>query len=428
MKKIRELYNHFLSSKGVSTDSRQVGKDELFFALSGDNFNGNKFAADALESGASLCVIDDERYHTDERCFLVDDVLATLQALAKYHRKQSKVKVIAITGSNGKTTTKELISAVLRDHTAIISTAGNDNNHIGVPLTLLTIRESTKIAVVEMGANHVGEIGFLCSLALPDIGLITNIGKAHLDGFGSFEGVITAKSELYEHIRKANGHVILNSDDSLLVRLAEGIASTTYGKNNADVEGEITDAVPLLNLKWGYNQIVTTCNTQLYGNYNFTNILAAITTGIYFGVDAKTINSSIEAYVSNNNRSQQIKTNNNRIILDAYNANPYSMTEALSSFYESKFENPWVLLGDMFELGDYSLAEHQSIIDKIVGYGFDNVVLIGDEFNHVRDDNFIYFHNTKEAIEYMKDNRITDADILIKGSRGMKMEALLEVL
>ncbi len=184
MKKIRELYNHFLSSKGVSTDSRQVGKDELFFALSGDNFNGNKFAADALESGASLCVIDDERYHTDERCFLVDDVLATLQALAKYHRIQSKAKIIAITGSNGKTTTKELISAVLRDHTAIISTAGNYNNHIGVPLTLLTIRESTKIAVVEMGANHMGEIGFLCSLALPDIGLIANIGKAQLDGFG----------------------------------------------------------------------------------------------------------------------------------------------------------------------------------------------------------------------------------------------------
>lgn len=428
MKLIKELYKHFLKSDGVSTDSRQVVKNKIFFALSGENFNGNKFAKSALSNGALLCVIDDTSYDEGEGYFMVDDVLETLQQLANYHRRSCSATVMAITGSNGKTTTKELIAAVLGNTIDIISTVGNYNNHIGVPLTLLTIEKSTKIAVVEMGANHIGEIDLLCKIAEPDVGMITNIGKAHLEGFGSYEGVITAKSELYNYILSQNGQLIVNGDDSLLMELSGNSSKTVYARNDAAIQGELTESLPFLHITWGYNQKVHKCNSQLYGSYNFTNVMAAIATGIYFGVDEEIINKSIENYIPSNNRSQQIETKHNRVILDAYNANPYSMKEAVSSFAASRFKNPWLFLGDMFELGTYSSTEHQEIVTQLLSAGFKNVALIGNEFCSTQGHEFHVFKSTIDAIEFLSDNVIEDADILIKGSRGMKMEDLLESL
>ncbi len=425
---ITKLYNIFLNSDGVSTDTREDVNNKIFFALSGDNFNGNVFAKDALKKRAKVCVIDDPAHLVDERTILVPDVLSALQELATYHRKKNKAVILAITGSNGKTTTKELISQVLASSFDIISTKGNFNNHIGVPLTLLSIIPSTKIAIVEMGANHIGEIGRLCEIAMPDIGIITNIGKAHLEGFGSYEGVITAKNELYEYLKDNLGFAIVNNDDELLVKLSKDISQITYGINNANVEGEILASKPHLKLLWGYNNKTYKCNSRLYGNYNFYNIMAAITTGIQFNVPTRAIINAIESYIPQNNRSQQINTNRNNVVLDAYNANPFSMNEAIMSFANSEFENPWLLLGDMFELGSYSAQEHRVIIELLLKYNFKNVILIGNEFNKVDNHKYISFITSDDAIEYLKENKISNADILIKGSRGMKLERLLTAL
>ncbi len=428
MKNIKELYQHFLLSDGVSTDSRENVTNKIFFALSGDNFNGNKFANDALNKDAKFCIIDDPAYLIDRKCILVPSVLSTLQELAKHHRKKSSAIVLAITGSNGKTTTKEIISSVLASYTNIISTQGNYNNHIGVPLTLLNIEPSTKIAVVEMGANHIGEIEKLCELAEPDVGIITNIGKAHLEGFGSFEGVIRAKNELYNFLKNHEGKAIVNSDDDILTELCRGIPQFTYGTNNSNVVGEIIEYKPCVKIKWDYNEKVIECNSQLYGKYNFYNIMAAIATGLFFNVPPEKINKAIESYVPENNRSQQIKTQNNSVILDAYNANPTSMNEAIVSFAESNFQNPWLILGDMFELGDHSITEHQQIVDEINAAGFNNVVLIGKDFYNTQGHSFLRFKTTDKASEYFSANIIKDANILIKGSRGMKLEKLLDML
>ncbi len=428
MKEISHIYQHFLNSKGVVTDTRKDVSGKMFFALSGENFDGNKFASQALKSGASVCVIDNPDYKINDKFIVVPDVLSALQKMAHHHRIVSNAKVLAITGSNGKTTTKELISSVLGSSTNITSTSGNLNNHIGVPLTLLKIKKNTKIAVVEMGANHIGEINSLCEIADPDIGIITNIGKAHLEGFGSFLGVITAKSELYKFIKKKNGKVIVNVSDPLLNDLSKEIPRMTYGTNNADVEGDIICSYPFLTLKWRCNNNISQCNSRLYGKYNFNNILCAIATGIYFDVDIPSINQSIEQYISKNNRSQLIKTKSNRIVLDAYNANPYSMNEAIQSFLERNFKNTWLFIGDMFELGVYSAEEHNIIIDILKSSGFDNVVLIGNEFKKLNNRDYITFETTNEAIEFLKVNKINGSDILIKGSRGMKLEKLVEYL
>jgi len=411
MNKIKELYHHFLSSNGVITDSRENVTNKIFFALSGENFNGNKFADDALKNGAKLCVINDPAYITDEKCYSVNDVLATLQELASHHRKESKATVLAITGSNGKTTTKELISSVLGSYIDIISTEGNYNNHIGVPLTLLNIKSSTKIAVVEMGANHIGEINKLCEIAQPDVGIITNIGKAHLEGFGSFEGVIMAKNELYTYIKNNKGKIIINKDDSLLNKLSDKILQFTYGKNNADVEGEITEYNPFLKLKWGTGHDIIECNTQLYGKYNFDNIMAAIACGLFFNVPPRKINTAIENYIPKNNRSQQIKTTNNSIILDAYNANPTSMNGAIVSFAKSNFKNPLLILGDMFELGEYSLSEHQEIVNLLINKNFENVILVGNDFYNTKGHNFLSFRTTEDAITHLDANIIKNSNI-----------------
>jgi len=428
MNKIKELYHHFLLSDGVTTDSRENVTNKIFFALSGENFNGNKFAGEALKKGAKLCVIDDPDYITDEMYFSVNNVLTALQELANHHRKKSYVTVIAITGSNGKTTTKELISSVLGSYIDITFTEGNYNNHIGVPLTLLNIKSTTKIAVVEMGANHIGEIGKLCEIAQPDIGIITNIGKAHLEGFGSFDGVILAKNELYNYIKKSKGKIIVNKDDSLLNKLSEDIPKFTYGKNNADVEGEIIEYNPFLKLKWSIGNDIIECNTQLYGKYNFDNIMAAIATGLFFSIPFEKINSAIEGYIPKNNRSQQIVTNNNSIILDAYNANPTSMSDAIISFINSNFESPWLILGDMFELGEYSSSEHQEIVNQIINNNVQDVILVGNDFYNTIGHSFLRFKATDDAIAHLSTNIIKNSSILVKGSRGMKLERLLDFL
>ena len=424
---ISEIYKHFLLSGGVSTDSRSNVSNKIFFALSGENFNGNKFAIDAEKKGALLCVIDDPSYLT-KNCILVPDVLVALQQLAKHHRNNNTATILAITGTNGKTTTKELISSVLGSTTDIISTKGNYNNHIGVPLTLLRIQPTTKIAVVEMGANHIGEIKELCEIAQPNLGIITNIGKAHLEGFGSFEGVITAKNELYNYINKNNGKIIVNSDDELLINLSKKMTTITYGSNNAYIMGKITAYKPLLKISWQINDLTYECQSQLYGKYNFSNIMAAITSGVYFGVPADKINYAIASYNPENNRSQKIITKNNSILLDAYNANPTSMKGAITSFVEYKFNNPYLLLGDMFELGKYSGEEHQAIVDILVNDKVKNVIIIGNEFSKTKNHPFISLSNTQDAFEFLSMNKICNANILVKGSRGMKLEKLLEVL
>lgn len=427
MKKISELYQDFLSSDGVTTDSRDDVTNKIFFALSGDNFNGNKFATTALEKGARLCVIDDPAYCKDEKCIVVNDVLIALQELAKHHRKESNAKVFAITGTNGKTTTKELIASVLCYDTEIISTKGNFNNHIGVPLTLLNIKPTTKIAVVEMGANHIGEIEKLCEIAQPDFGLITNIGKAHLEGFGSLDGVISAKNELYNYLKFNDGKVIVNRDDSLLTELSKNIRQLTYGTNNADVEGEIIESKPYLKIRWAINAKINVCNSHLYGKYNFDNIMAAIAVGLFFDVPEERINVAIESYIPENNRSQQIKTKNNSIVMDAYNANPTSMSEAIVCFTDYNFNNPWLILGDMFELGEYSMDEHQQIIELLKENSNYNVILIGDDFYRTKGHDFTKFKTTEDAYKYLRSDKIDNANILIKGSRGMKLEKLLEL-
>lgn len=428
MQKIKELYKYFLLSDGVVTDSRKDVNNKIFFALTGDNFNGNKFASDALRKGAKLCVIDDKSLTIDDGYFVVPNVLNALQELAKYHRKKSPANVFAITGTNGKTTTKELISCILREHTNIISTVGNLNNHIGVPLTLLEIADDTKIAVVEMGANHIGEIQKLCEIAQPDVGLITNIGKAHLEGFGSFDGVISAKNELYEYLRENNGVAIVNSDDLLLKDLSKNINQFNYGTKDAYVVGEIIVSKPSLKIKWTYSKKTNEFTSQLYGKYNFDNLLAAIATCLFFKVPEEQINKAIANYIPQNNRSQKITTEFNNIIMDAYNANPTSMNEAIGSFFEHDFKDSWFILGDMFELGDYSMNEHQLVVDNLVQEGASNVILIGKDFSRTHSNSYMKFRTTDEAFSHLKTNKIKKGNILVKGSRGMKLEKLLEVL
>lgn len=429
MSTTEKIYEAFKNFPSVSTDTRTDVTDTIFFALSGENFNGNEFASEAIRKGAKLAVIDDEMYCKGENYILVDNVLETLQELALLHREKYEIPVLAITGSNGKTTTKELISAVVNSARKVISTQGNLNNHIGVPLTILRINPATEIAVVEMGANHQGEIKRLCTIARPDVGIITNIGKAHLEGFGGFEGVIKAKSELYQWLESSSGNAIVHADDPLLMKLSTHIDKLTYGTKNGDIFGEIIAHKPFLKIIWKFENAEFELNTKLYGKYNFPNILAAIASGIYFGIEPDKINHAISEYSPENNRSQQLKTSTNSIVLDAYNANPVSMAEAILSFHESGFDNPWLILGDMFELGEVSLAEHQKITDLLSESGFTNILLVGNDFSKTDvPEKLIKLNTTKDAAAYLEKNPITNASILIKGSRGMKLETLLTFL
>jgi UDP-N-acetylmuramoyl-tripeptide--D-alanyl-D-alanine ligase len=426
--KIEDLHQLFLQAKSVSTDTRTLPSGTLFFALKGDRFNANTFAHKALDSGASHCVIDEVQEFNDERFILVDDVLQTLQDLANYHRNYLNIPIVALTGSNGKTTTKELIYSVLKQRYKTQATLGNLNNHIGVPLTLLQMDESTEIGIVEMGANHIGEIAQLCKIASPDLGYITNFGKAHLEGFGSEEGVVEGKSELYNYLKQKQGLIFLNVDDEKQVKQVGDyqIVKTFSCTKTSDYSISLQKETPFL----GIEANNTLIHTQLLGRYNFTNTAAAIAIGLHFDVDLKSIKKGIESYVPKNNRSQIIKQNSNTIILDAYNANPSSVEAALQNLKMMEGTQKIVILGDMFELGEQSYAEHQSVIDLAKSLDFSKLYLVGNHFfEHSQNYPEIMFFKALEDIQqYLESHPIEEAMILIKGSRGMALERLLELV
>tara|TARA_B100001105_G_scaffold141991_1_gene113787 strand:- start:68 stop:1324 length:1257 start_codon:yes stop_codon:yes gene_type:complete len=416
---IQKLYQFFLKHPIICTDSRKITKGSIFFSLKGKNFNGNKFAEKAIKDGCSFAVVDEKEFATNDKFILVDDVLGTLQNLAKHHRTLLNIPIIGITGTNGKTTSKELINAVLSSEKCCYATKGNFNNHIGVPLSILEITSSHEIAIIEMGANHIGEIAFLCNISQPIFGVITNIGKAHLEGFGSFESVIKAKSELYNYIQKNNGNVFVNNEAELLIELADNIRKTTYGKNG-DYKGSIASNTPFVSVQFGENSIIS----NLIGDYQFYNIMLAISVGKYFEITDKNIKKAIESYTPKNNRSEIIKTKSNTIILDAYNANPSSMTAMLHSFAKQNYENKLCILGDMLEMGNTSLQEHKAIIDLANELKLE-CIFIGTEFAQVHKQ---VYNSTDKFSEFLKEKPITNKTILLKGSRGITLEKLVKLL
>jgi UDP-N-acetylmuramoyl-tripeptide--D-alanyl-D-alanine ligase len=428
---ITELYEIFLKHPEISTDSRSIGKDALFFALKGDHFNGNAYAAKALQDGAAYCVIDDANFQVSDHCLLVNNVLSTLQQLSRHHRLQLNAPVIAITGTNGKTTTKELITAVLSKKFRVTYTKGNLNNHIGVPLTLLSMNRTTEIAVVEMGANHPGEIADLCEIALPDFGLITNVGKAHLEGFGSFEGVKSTKAELYRYLEKKGGKIFRNTSNQWLKEMAGELETIGYKSTRAGdgIEGEVVQHSPMLVFKARFPKGWLYIKTNLAGGYNLENALAAVCVGNFFGVDPLEISEAIESYKPSNNRSQFIKTERNTILMDAYNANPTSMDAALDNFKTFGAPLKGVILGDMFELGEAAREEHQKIADKLALVDLSMVLLAGKEFSKCNvPPNFQVFVNNEGLVNYLENNIPQNYLILVKGSRGMKLENVIEKL
>jgi len=432
MIEISELHKLFLECKKVSTDSRNIELNSIFFSLKGQNFNGNQFAGQALSKGAKYAIVDDPNVVSNNSYILVSDVLDTLQKLANFHRNQFTIPVIAITGTNGKTTTKELINAVLSKKYKTISTKGNLNNHIGVPLTLLEINENTEIAIIEMGANHPNEIENLCTMANPNLGIITNIGKAHLEGFGSFDGVIKTKTELYRYLNTNKGTIFINSTDNILIDNINNINCEIikYGtKKDNFCYGKILESELFLSFSFASNNIPEIkVNTNLIGQYNFFNALSAVAYGLYFNVDKLLIKEAIENYIPQNNRSQLLKTKYNTIILDAYNANPTSMSAAINNFFNIKAENKIIILGDMFELGDYAMNEHNKIISLLEDFNFDEVYLVGTNFGSIKHNKYKTFEDIETLKNELLKNNIKNKTILIKGSRGMKMEQLTEVL
>ncbi len=422
---MKELHALFLEHPIICTDTRKITKNCLFFALKGPNFNANAFAQSALDNGAAYAIIDEEDFKTSDRFLLCNDVLGTLQQLATYHRNYSKARIVSLTGSNGKTTTKELIHAVLSKKYNTIATKGNLNNHIGVPLTLLSIKEDTEIAIVEMGANHKKEIEFLCSMAQPDFGYITNFGKAHLEGFGGVEGVIQGKSELYDYLIGHNKYVFLNADDDIqkekLARYTKkmGFSSSDHRYYNI----RLMDVDPYVSLEVEETQV----QTQLVGKYNFSNCCAAILMGKYFNVPITAIKSAIKGYRPENNRSQLLSKNGFDIILDAYNANPTSMRAALENFNLMKAKRKALILGDMFELGNTAAEEHQAIADLANELQFDETYLVGENF-YTTKTSLNKFKSFDALKEHLIKNPLEKASMLIKGSRGMALERVLDIL
>lgn len=425
---LEELYSIYLRHPQVQTDSRKVQPGELFFALKGKNFNGNAFASQALQQGAAYAIIDDPQFAGD-RTLLVNDVLTTLQHLALHHRKQFTIPFLGITGSNGKTTTKELIHGVLSSHLKTSTTIGNLNNHIGVPLTLLTVPADAEIAVIEMGANHIGEIASYCHIALPTHGLITNCGKAHLEGFGSVEGVRKGKGELYDHLRMHEGTAFVMWDYEYLRDMSKGIARViTYGTIDADIMGQAVKTDPYLEVAFSKG-ITASVKTQLVGGYNLPNVLAAVAVGLHFGVPEEKIATSLEAYTPSNSRSQLVKKGSNEIILDAYNANPSSMKLAVENMaaMQKKPGNKILVLGAMSELGADSLQEHQDLVEQIKKYEWKDVLLVGGDFQKI-DHPYHQFTTPDEAGQWLKEKKNLKKTILIKGSRSMQMEKVLDYI
>ena len=425
---IENLYARYSASGVISTDTRKITPGSVFFALRGDKYNANEFAGEALEKGARWAVIDEPKYKADNRYILVKDVLKALQQLARHHRNQLKIPVIALTGSNGKTTTKELTHAVLSARFKTLATKGNLNNHIGVPLTLLSIDASVEVAVVEMGANHRGEIALLCQIANPTHGFITNIGKAHIGTFGGYENIVKAKSELYDHLRREEGVVFVNSLNPLLVKQAESFANALYYPASADFyHAELIGADPFVKIRADNGEEV---QSQLIGSYNFENIACALCVGKYFGVDPARANRAIAQYAPGNMRSQVVKSERNTVILDAYNANPSSMQAAIENIAAMKADNKVLILGDMFELEAEADAEHQAIGRLIREKGFTNVYLCGTLFKAALREmpNAKYFTKKEELALELKQYPVKNATVLVKASRGMGLETIVELL
>lgn len=432
-----ELYKIYKKHPLVSTDSRNCPEGSLFFALKGENFDANAYAMSALANGAAYAVIDNPAYALDERFILVDDTLATLQALAHYHRMQLGVKIVGITGTNGKTTSKELIAAVLKEKFNIHFTQGNFNNHIGVPLTLLQIKPEHELVVVEMGANHPGEIKILADIACPDLGIITNVGKAHLEGFGSFEGVKKTKAELYEFIRTNGENIFLNTGNENLCEMAHASGFNDFhllltyeldkqlGARKA--VGKIVSCSPFLEMNCETSQGEFHVKTELIGTYNAENILAAVAIGNYFGLSNEQIKAGLEAYQPQNNRSQYRQTEHNKLIIDAYNANPTSMRAAILNFAQMEVKNKSLILGDMLELGSQSVDEHQKIVALLMEHSFSDVYLVGEIFQAVPG-YFRTFADVNELKQYLAENPMENRFVLIKGSNGIKLTNVLEVL
>jgi UDP-N-acetylmuramoyl-tripeptide--D-alanyl-D-alanine ligase len=433
---IRALYERFMScGQKITTDTRKIEQGSMFFALKGENFDANTFVNSAIEQGCCCAVTDDAAYANGNTILLVPDVLQALQQLAKYHRKVLNIPVIGITGSNGKTTNKELIHVVLSKKYSVYATKGNLNNHIGVPLTLLSITPKHEMAIVEMGANHQGEIAFLSDLADPDYGLITNIGKAHLEGFGGVEGIKKGKSELYRYLRSKDSLVFVNGDDPVLMELADGMKLYTFGEDESfDVHGRSLPHSEYVAFKWNVKgKSAEECdlvNTHMFGHYNFINLICATAVGNYFGVSAEGINEALASYKPEMNRSQVVKTDKNTVILDAYNANPSSMALAIDNFAGQSFPKKLLILGDMFELGDYAHEEHGKILEKLLSLQLSDVCLAGALFFEFRMQYPMYhfFKDATQVGEYLKTQGIQGNTVLIKGSRGMKLEGLVNLL
>lgn len=426
MTKIKEIYNLYKQSFKVTTDTRADLNHSIFFALKGNNFNGNQYAADALKKGADFAVIDEVAFQTDKRMILVNDVLTTLQKLARYHRQQLNIPIIALTGSNGKTTTKELVNVVLSNKFNCVATKGNLNNHIGVPLTLLSMQPGIEIGVVEMGANHPKEIENLCNIALPDYGYITNFGKVHLEGFGSLEGVIEAKTEMYRHLKLNNKKVFINANDKVQMDKSQNMNRVTFAASVSDFPVEFLSADPFVNLKFD-NQIV---KSKLIGKYNYLNMATAIAIGKYFKVSNKGIKDAIENYIPQNNRSQIIKKNSNKIILDAYNANPNSMKVALENLSQLTDKHKSAILGDMFEIGKNSFDEHSLIVKQAESIPLDTLVFIGKNFSEIKTTKTktLQYNSFEDFKSNFELNQLKNKTILIKASRGMALERILNLI
>ena len=425
---IIDLYDLFIHNPQITTDSRNCPKGSIFFALKGDKFDGNQYAGKALASGCVYAVIDNPDYYIGERTILVDNVLKTLQQLAHHHRKVLGLPIIGITGTNGKTTTKELLAAVLSTKFNLLYTEGNFNNHIGVPLTLLRLTHDHEMAVIEMGASHPGDIKELVDIVHPNYGIITNVGRAHLEGFGSFEGVIRTKGELYDYIRRSKGKIFIKKENVYLQSIAKGIEQITYGNgDDAFASGQVVSCDPFLVFNWKQQGKLHTVETHMIGSYNLDNVLAAVAVGRFFKIPAERISRAIAAYEPTNNRSQFKKTDNNELIIDAYNANPSSMKVALDNFITMPVQPKAIILGDMRELGPTSDELHAEVVEQIKKGQFDKVFLCGEHFSKVGKE-FSPFATTEAMVEELRKQPLKGYHILIKGSHSMGLEKLADIL